>query len=545
MTTRSLLAFFARGSADRSPALRAALAVALALLASALFAVQAALVKVGARELPALELVFFRGFVSAALLLAYARAFGLGLASARPAGQLAFGAMGFVSLALYFVALGMLPLVTASARNYTAPIFVALFVALQSGRRARAMLLWVAGGFAGACLVLQPSLAGGSAYGVAIGLASGFTAGVAYLLLGWLGRSGEPQRVTAFHYSVVVLGLAGALTLAHGGFSISTWHQVKLVLAIGLLATFAQLALFKAYALAAPVIPATVSYSVVIFSSLLGAALWGDQVGFAESLGVALIVASGMLVSLQAPAAPAAAQAARPAWAPGDRWRGVKSAYAAYRLVINPRLTRFAFVISDTQDEIAERERAAGRVYDPFACDELERMWQTRFRTPMYDLDALAQLPADTLGGAYARHMKANNLRVDYYELREPRDRITYARQRMRHTHDVWHVVTGFGVDEAGEVALQGFCSAQISSGQGPLICVGFILRAILQGRLADVEKLVDAFCEGYCSGKRADSLLPVKWEALWGESLDSVRERLRVAPGISLPRRALRTRPA
>jgi S-adenosylmethionine uptake transporter len=548
MTTRSLLSAVSRGfprSDAWNPAARAGLAVALTLLASALFAAQGALVKVGARELPALELVFFRGFVSALVLLAYARAFRARLASDRLGGQTAFGVLGFVSLALYFAAIARLPLVTATALNYTAPIFVALFVALEAGRRASAVLLWVAGGFAGACLVLQPSLAGESSAGVLLGLGSGVTAAAAYLLLGRLARAGEHQRVTSFHYSVAVCGLAGLLTLADGGFAISTWHQVRLVVGIGLLATFAQLALFKAYALAAPVVPATVSYSVVIFSSVLGAALWGDQVGFMESLGIALIVASGVLVSVAQGAAPAGK--ARPAfrWARGDRWRGLRSAWAAYRLAMDPSRTACAFVISDTQDEIAERERAAGRVYDPFASQALERMWHTRFRAALYDLDELARLPADTLGGAYARHMKANNLRVDYYEIREPRDRITYVRQRMRHTHDVWHVVTGFGTDPVGEVALQGFCAAQISSGQAPLICAAFILRAILEGRLADVEKLVDAFCEGYCNGKRAESLLEVEWEAIWSEPLARVRERYGVAAGISLPRRGLRTRPA
>lgn len=534
MTTRSLLSFLARGSADRSPATRAALAVALALLASALFAGQAALVKVGARELPALELVFFRGFVSAVLLLGYARVFGLGLASARPAGQLAFGAMGFVSLALYFVSLGMLPLVTASALNYTAPLFVALFVALQSGRRARAMLLWVAGGFAGACLVLQPSLAGGSAHGVAIGLASGFTAGVAYLLLGWLGRSGEPQRVTAFHYSVVVFGLAGVLTLAHGGFAISTWHQVKLVLAIGLLATFAQLALFKAYALAAPVIPAAVSYSVVIFSSLLGAALWGDQIGFAESLGIALIVASGMLVTLHAPGSPADG----PAGPFARAWRSLRSAHAAYKLAMDPRRTQYVFVISAAQDAAAEEARAIGRIRDPFAAPDMESLWQQRFRAGTYDIEGLAQLPEQTLGGAYGRHMQAHNLRPDYYRVVEARHRMTYLRQRIHQTHDVWHVLTGYGIDERGEVALQGFYFGQFTSGQAPLICAAFILRSVLRGRLDQVEALVDAFSEGYCAGKRSASLLAVKWEDLWGENLQSLRARFGIAPGL-VPLRA------
>ena len=43
----------------------------------------------------------------------------------------------------------------------------------------------------------------------------------------------------------------------------------------------------------------------------------------------------------------------------------------------------------------------------------------------------------------------------------------------------------------------------------------------------------MDSFCEGYCAGKRADSLLAVRWEELWGESVESLRRRYRIhVPG-------------
>ena len=549
MTTRSMLSLLSRTLAARSawpPQLRAGLgAVALTLGASALFALQGALVKTGVQDLPALELVFFRGFVCALVLLVYARVRGLSLASPRPASQVAFGIVSFVSLALYFTSIGMLPLVTASALNYTAPLFIALVVGMQAGRRSAAALLWIAAGFAGVCLVLQPSFSDGSTAGVKLGLASGLTGAAAYLLLGRLGHAGEPQRVTAFYYSVVVLTLAGIPTLARGGFSVATWDQAGLVLAIGLLATVAQLAVFKAYAISTPLIPSTVSYSVVIFSSLIGAWLWGDQLGFSEGLGIALIVASGILVSA-AQAAPA------PAGAPvsaqerrrtrENRVHNLRSAYAAYKLAMDPRQTRYAFMISAAQDTIAEGERARGRILDPFASEALEQMWQSRFRAGHYDVEALARLPAHTLGGAYARHMKAHNLRPDFYKTAEPRHRMNYLRLRLRQTHDVWHVLTGFGIDEYGEIGLQGFYFGQFTSGYAALIGAAFILRSLLRGRLAEVEKLVDAFCEGYCNGKRAEPLLAVKWEELWGESMESLRLEYGIAAGITAARGARRS---
>jgi len=95
----------------------------------------------------------------------------------------------------------------------------------------------------------------------------------------------------------------------------------------------------------------------------------------------------------------------------------------------------------------------------------------------------------------------------------------------------VWHVVAGCGTDEFGEVGLQGFYFAQFTNGQSALIGAGAMLKSLLRGRFGDLEKHVDAFCQGYCAGKRAESLLAVKWEELWEESLGSVRKRYRIEP--------------
>jgi ubiquinone biosynthesis protein Coq4/drug/metabolite transporter (DMT)-like permease len=530
------------------PPLRsAAIAAALMLLASALFALQAALVKTGLQQIAPLELVFFRGLICAALIFAFAKLGGQSLGTARPGGQFALGVIGFASLGLYFAALGMLPLVTATALNYTAPLFLAMVVGLRQARSVRAMLmLCVGGGFVGACLVLQPSLVGGNSTGVMLGLLSGTTAAGAYLLLSRLGRSGESERVTAFYFSLVVCLLAGIPTLV-SGLSIATQEQIGLVLAIGVLATVGQLAMGRAYAVGPPLIPATFSYSTVIFSSVFGAFWWGEQLGFMETLGIALIVASGILVSASqarihkpVPSAPPCGgdQGSTEKLVEKQRKRyyrknTVRSLYAVFMLARNPERTNFVFMMGDAQDNIAESERARGGIADPFSSPELELMWQSRFRSQHYEVDDLLRLPAHTLGGAYARHMKLNGLRPDFYEDVAPRHRLHFLRLRMRQTHDIWHVLSGFGTDEFGEVGLQGFYFAQFTNGQSALIGAGAMLKSLLRGKFADLEKHVDAFCEGYCSGKRAESLLTAEWENLWAEDLESLRRRYR----IELPR--------
>lgn len=205
--------------------------------------------------------------------------------------------------------------------------------------------------------------------------------------------------------------------------------------------------------------------------------------------------------------------------------------YASFRLARNPQATKYVFMIGDTQDNIAESERRLGRYPDLFKSSPLEALWQSGYRPARYDLEELIKLPPHTLGGAYARHMKANDLRVDYYPETTPRNRTQYLRQRMRQTHDVWHVLTGFGTDEFEEVGIQGFYAGQFVSSMSGIIAAGAFLKSILRCRFDELHKHMDSFCEGYCSGKRAESLLAVKWEEMWSESLDSLRRRYRIAP--------------
>jgi len=214
------------------------------------------------------------------------------------------------------------------------------------------------------------------------------------------------------------------------------------------------------------------------------------------------------------------------------------SVYALVRLLRNPKGIQYFIAMGTAHDNIGESDRRLGRFTDPFESEGLEQMWQSRFdATGRYDLDALARMPPETLGGAFARRMKAEGLDQDYYEHAKPRNRMQFLRLRMRQTHDIWHALTGLGTDEFGEIAIQGFVAGQYTSTTAAITDAGVFLRSVFRCRLDDLEKYIDAFCEGYMAGKRAESLLDVKWEALWAESLESLRQRYR----IELPRHGLR----
>lgn len=205
------------------------------------------------------------------------------------------------------------------------------------------------------------------------------------------------------------------------------------------------------------------------------------------------------------------------------------SLYGVFKLARNTDATRYVFMIGNAQDTLAETARRRGDMRDPFADPALEQLWQQRYCPEHYDVDGLLSLSPETLGGMYARHMKSRGLRPDFFDAVTPRHNLHYLRLRMRQTHDIWHTLTGFDTNPVGEVGLQAFYFAQFTNGQSALIIAGAILKSILRRRYGELEQFVEAFCDGYRNGRRAQPLLGVKWEDLWQEPVEDLRRRYNI----------------
>lgn len=205
------------------------------------------------------------------------------------------------------------------------------------------------------------------------------------------------------------------------------------------------------------------------------------------------------------------------------------SLYGVFMLARNTNATRYVFMIGNAQDTLAESARRLGHMRDPFGDASLETLWRQRYCPQDYDVDELLALDPATLGGMYARHMKARGLRPDFFDAAAPRHNLHYLRLRLRQTHDIWHTLTGFDTEPAGEVGLQGFYFGQFTNGQSALIIAGAILKSILRRRYGELEQFVEAFCEGYRNGRRAQPLLGVKWEDLWQEPVVELRRRFNI----------------
>jgi drug/metabolite transporter (DMT)-like permease len=269
------------------------------LVASVAFAVMGALVKAAAAHHSTVELVFYRGLFGVVAIGAFALATGRSLRTAHAGAHFGRGVSGGVSLLMWFHALAVLPLATATTLNYTSPLFVAALSALLYKRRdERALGLTILLGFAGIVMVLRPTLAADQAVAGLIGAGSGLLAAVAYLSVRRLGELGEPEWRVVFHFSLLIALACGAWMIVAGARPV-TMASAPLLAGIGITATLAQLALTRAYARGKTLLASNLAYATVLLSALLGLALWGETLPAIGWAGMALVIASGVIATIR------------------------------------------------------------------------------------------------------------------------------------------------------------------------------------------------------------------------------------------------------
>jgi len=143
------------------------------LVASLLFACMGVCVKFAAGTHSAVEITFYRAFISLILMFGLVRLRGVSLATPHWRWQVTRGAVGFAALFCYFYAITLLPLATAVTLNYTSAIFLALYLAFAGWRLNSGIVGALAVGLLGIALLLRPTLHADQVTGGLLGLASG------------------------------------------------------------------------------------------------------------------------------------------------------------------------------------------------------------------------------------------------------------------------------------------------------------------------------------------------------------------------------------
>lgn len=265
------------------------------LVAGLAFALMGVVVKVASAHFPTAELVFWRAAAQTLVAWVILAQAGVPVRTTRLGMHVHRGVAGFVSLFMFFYALTALPVATAMTLNYSSPLFLAILLAILARERPDAKLVGtVLVGFAGVVLLLQPTFAADLWWPGVVGLASGAISAVAYWNVRQLVQAEEPEARVVFYFGVIAL--AGALVwMAPQRWHAPTADTWWMLAGVGGLGALGQIAMTRAYGQGSALVTAALSYSGIVFSSVIGVAWLGDRLSPSAWAGIALIVAAGIL----------------------------------------------------------------------------------------------------------------------------------------------------------------------------------------------------------------------------------------------------------
>jgi ubiquinone biosynthesis protein Coq4 len=205
-------------------------------------------------------------------------------------------------------------------------------------------------------------------------------------------------------------------------------------------------------------------------------------------------------------------------------FRAAQALYRLARLVKDPNRLPEVFEMADA----IATPKVMQPMVDHIGKDPAGRRALMERHRIVIDLGRLRELPPGTLGRAFADHMTRANLDPEALPYLPSDNETIFVRAHLHETHDIWHVVTGFGTDLVGELGLQAFYVAQ-TPGALPalLLSVGLLRSALFDPSL--LRPFMDAMELGYTMGKSAKPFFGVHWDDWWELPLEDVRARLGV----------------
>lgn len=201
-------------------------------------------------------------------------------------------------------------------------------------------------------------------------------------------------------------------------------------------------------------------------------------------------------------------------------WMLVRGAYQVVRTIRDPH--RLGDIL-ELARVLVPPEAMRGLVEDLRRVPSAAQALRERPRMGPVRLETLRALPPGTLGHAFAAHLADNGVDLSALPPLPARTEPEYVRAHMQEVHDVWHVLTGFGTDVAGELGLQAFSLAQVGSPFAAGILTGGLANTLLYA-FPERDVRLRAIVRGWLLGKRARLLFGTAWARMWEAPLEELR---------------------
>lgn len=273
------------------------------MLLSALgFALMAACVKqVSAYGIPLLEIIAARAIVSLVISYLDVRRKGISPWGSNKKLLIARGVFGTLALMCVYYAVITLPLAEATLIQYLYPAFTAVIALLFLNERVHlSTIICIALSIIGLVVMVKPDLAVGGASqlplsSVAVAVLGALGSAIAYVLVRRLSQS-EDSSVIIFYFPLIALPIA--VLLPDESFVVPDGTALLLLVLVGVFTQVGQIGLTKAMQVEVASKATAYSYVQVVFSVILGWAVFAEIPTAWTLLGGSLIVAGTLINTL-------------------------------------------------------------------------------------------------------------------------------------------------------------------------------------------------------------------------------------------------------
>lgn len=186
--------------------------------------------------------------------------------------------------------------------------------------------------------------------------------------------------------------------------------------------------------------------------------------------------------------------------------------------------TENVFDIEDNFRGSAQMKACVERVK---SIPEAHALMEARYLGPEIDLEALLKLPLGTLGHTYATVMKTLDFDPNFFRQREIEKNEDWVTMRLRKTHDIFHVLTGFG-PTGGELGVLSIQAVQI----GYPMCVMMQVASFGLALKRQPEKLsyiTQQAARGMAMALEMQPLIAQCWEDGWDKPMQQWRTELNI----------------
>ena len=247
------------------------------------------------------QVLFYRSFFGLVLFYIMMRSKGVAPGTRHPASHAVRSIAGTGAIIAGIYSISHLNLGLAMTLNYTAPLFLGVFVVgyslMHHARINWGLMLSLVTGFIGVLVLLGPTIGPHEYFAAGVGLTAGLCTAVATGFVKRLGMYREPEPRIIFYLMLAgtVCGAAGVVSM--GGFTPWTLERFYWIAGLSICAALGQLTLTRAFSRGNMVLSGALQYSVILFSTVMGEIVFDEAVTLAVVAGMVIIVVSGFSAS--------------------------------------------------------------------------------------------------------------------------------------------------------------------------------------------------------------------------------------------------------